>query len=109
MEDIVEGEKYFSYVTMGAMASQISSFAIVYSTVYSGADQGKHQSSASLAFAGNSPAQMASYAENAFIWWRHHESKVRIWSGLAAELLTMLRYAYILWCVYIKAFLHVWM
>ena len=35
---------------MGAMASQITSFTIVYSTVYSGADQRKHQSSASLAF-----------------------------------------------------------
>ena len=31
------------------MASQITSLAIVYSTVYSGADQRKHQSSASLA------------------------------------------------------------
>ena len=32
---------------MGAMASQITSITIVYSTVYSGADQGKHQSFAS--------------------------------------------------------------
>ena len=35
---------------MGAMASQITSLAIVYSTVYSGADQRKHQSSALLVF-----------------------------------------------------------
>ena len=35
---------------MGAMAYQITSLTIVYSTVYSGADQRKHQSSASLAF-----------------------------------------------------------
>ena len=35
---------------MTRMASQITSLAIVYSTVYSGADQSKHQSSASLAF-----------------------------------------------------------
>ena len=35
---------------MGAMSSQITSLTIVYSTVYSGADQSKHQSSASLAF-----------------------------------------------------------
>ena len=35
---------------MGMMASQITSLTIVYSTVYSGADQRKHQSSASLAF-----------------------------------------------------------
>ena len=35
---------------MSAMASQITSLTIVYSTVYSGAYQRKHQSSASLAF-----------------------------------------------------------
>ena len=34
----------------GSMAFQITSLTIVYSTVYSGADQRKHQSSASLAF-----------------------------------------------------------
>ena len=37
-------------VIMGAMASQITNLTIVYSTVYSGSDQRKHQSSASLAF-----------------------------------------------------------
>ena len=35
---------------MSMMASQITSLTIVYSTVYSGADQRKHQSSTSLAF-----------------------------------------------------------
>ena len=35
---------------MGAMAAQITSLTIVYPTVYSGADQRKHQRSASLAF-----------------------------------------------------------
>ena len=35
---------------MGAIASQITSPTIVYLTVYSGADQTKHQSPASLAF-----------------------------------------------------------
>ena len=35
---------------MGAMASQITSLAIVYTTIYSGTDKRKHQSSASLAF-----------------------------------------------------------
>ena len=40
---------YYSDVIMSAMASQIASLDIVYSTVYSGADQRKHQSSASLA------------------------------------------------------------
>ena len=35
---------------MGANASQITSLTVVYSTVYSGTDQRKHKSSASLAF-----------------------------------------------------------
>ena len=35
---------------MGAMASQITSLAVVYSTVYSDPDQRRHRSSASLAF-----------------------------------------------------------
>ena len=39
---------------MGAMASQITSLTIVYSTVYSG-------------------AKRVSNAENVSIWWRHHE------------------------------------
>ena len=41
---------YYSDVIMGAMTSQITSFTIVYSIVYSGADKRKYQSSASLAF-----------------------------------------------------------
>ena len=35
---------------MGAIVSQITSLVTVYSTVYSDADQSKHQSSSSLAF-----------------------------------------------------------
>ena len=35
---------------MGTIASQITSLTMVYTTVYSDADQSKHQSSASLAF-----------------------------------------------------------
>ena len=44
------GETHYNDVIMGATASQTTSFTNVYSTVYSGADQRKHQSSASLAF-----------------------------------------------------------
>ena len=47
---LMESMLHYSDVTMGAMASQITSIAIVYSTVYSGADERKHQSFASLAF-----------------------------------------------------------
>ena len=41
---------HYTDVIMAAIASQITSLTIVYSTVYSDADQRKHQSSASLAF-----------------------------------------------------------
>ena len=41
---------HYNDVTMSARASQITSFMIVYSTIYLGADQRKHQISASLAF-----------------------------------------------------------
>ena len=40
----------YNYVMMSQMASQITSLPIVYLAVYLGADQRKHQSSASLAF-----------------------------------------------------------
>ena len=41
---------HYCDVIMGAVAFQITSLTTVYSTVYSDADQRKHQSSASLAF-----------------------------------------------------------
>ena len=44
------GQIHYNDVIMGAVASQITCLTIVYSTVYSGADQRKHQSSAPLAF-----------------------------------------------------------
>ena len=66
-------------VIMTTMAPQITSLTVVYSIVYSGADQRKQQSSASLAFlcgeftgTGEFPTQRASNAENFFIWWRPH-------------------------------------
>ena len=42
--------RHYTYVIMSGMASQITSLTTVYSTVYSDANQRKHQSSASLAF-----------------------------------------------------------
>ena len=41
---------HYTDVIMTTIASQITSLTVVYSTVYSDADQSKHQSSASLAF-----------------------------------------------------------
>ena len=43
-------QNHYSDVIMTTMASQITSHTIVYSTVYSGTDQRKHQGSTSLAF-----------------------------------------------------------
>ena len=65
---------------MGTIASQITSLTIVYSIVYSDADQRKKTSKLRVTdlCVGNSPvtgefpAQMASNAENVSIWWRHH-------------------------------------
>ena len=77
---------HYDDIIMGTIASQITSLTIVYSTVYSGADQSKYQSSASLAFVwgihrgtGEFPAQMASNAENVSIWWRHHAQNGKGW------------------------------
>ena len=62
---------------MGAIASQITSRTIVYSTVYSDAKKTSKLRVTGL-FVGNYPgtgefpAQMASNAENVSIWWRHH-------------------------------------
>ena len=70
---------HYSDVIISTIASQTSSLTIVYSTVYSSADQSKHQNFASLALVrGNSPmtgefpAQRANNAEYVSIWWRHH-------------------------------------
>ena len=64
---------------MGAMASQITSLTIVYSTVYSGTDERKQSKLRDTGFCeGNSsvtgefPSQRASNAKKVSIWWRHH-------------------------------------
>ena len=64
--DVINPNCHYNDVIMGAIASQITSLTNVYSTVYSGADQRKHQ---------EFPAQMASNAENVSIWWRHHVNR----------------------------------
>ena len=67
---------------MSAMASQITSFTIVYSSVYS---RRRSKITSKLRVTGlcawNSPmtdefpTQRVSNAENVSIWWRHHEKK----------------------------------
>ena len=78
--------EHYSDVIMRTLAYQIISLTIVYSTVYSDADQNKHQSSASLALqeTGEFPAQMASNADNVSIWWRHHG--LPSWHGTAPQI-----------------------
>ena len=88
---------YYSDVIMGAMALQITSLTIVHLSVYSGADQRKHQSSVTSLCQGNSPVtgelpiEMVSNAKNVPIWWGHNVSKVpqssncHWWWGLVAE------------------------
>ena len=65
---------HYNDVIMGTIASQITSLTIVYSTVYSDADQRKHESSTSLAFVRGIHRSPVNWpvAENVFIWWRHH-------------------------------------
>ena len=71
---------HYDDVIMSEMASQIISPAIVYSTVYSRADQRNIKAPRHWPlwgeFTGEFPAQRASNAENVFIWWRHHVQEV---------------------------------
>ena len=75
---------HYNDVMMGAMASQVTSLTIVYSTIYSGADQKKISKLRVTGLCagkspgpGEFPAQMASNAENVSIWWRHHVHSCR--------------------------------
>ena len=84
---------HYCDVTMGAMASQITSLTIVYPTVHLGANQRKHQRSASLAFVwgihrwpANSPHKwpvtrkcfhLMTSSRLAFHWWSMDSSHKR--------------------------------
>ena len=84
---------HYNDVIMSTMAFQITSLPIVYSTVYSGTDQRKYQSSESLAFVGKSSetgefhAKRASNAENVSIWWRHHGCVIKLRQNREDEML----------------------
>ena len=74
---------HYCEVIMATITSQITSHTIVYSTVHSGADQRKHQSSASLAFVRGIhrwPVNSLhkSNTENVSIWWRHRANRLPI-------------------------------
>ena len=65
---------------MTMMASQITSLMVVYSTVYSHADQRKYQSSASLAFVSGIhrdrwvPCTKGQLRGKCFHWWHYHDT-----------------------------------
>ena len=75
---------HYNDVIMGAMASQITSHASVYSLIRCWSKKTSKLRVTGFC-AGNSPAtgdfpaQRASNAENVSIWWRHHGSHVYCW------------------------------
>ena len=76
---------HYTDVTMGAIASQITTLTIVYSTfiqtpIKENIKAPRHWPLC-REFTGGRwiPAQMASNAENVSIWWRHHENFGLIW------------------------------
>ena len=66
---------------MSAMAFQITSLTIVYSTVYSGADKKNIKAPRHWSLwgevTGEFTTQRASNTANIFIWWRHHDYACR--------------------------------
>ena len=91
---------HYNDIIMSAMASEITSLTIVYSTVYSGTDKKTIKTPRHWAlcvcvcvgggggggggeFTGDRwiPRKMASNAEHFSIWWRHHDDQ-----GIACEI-----------------------
>ena len=78
--ELVKLVKHYIDVIMTTVASQITSLKVVYSTVYSDADQRKRQTPrhwplcGEFTGTGEFPTQRASNAENGSIRWRHLEA-----------------------------------
>ena len=79
------GTNHYGDVLMGRMASQITSLTIVYSIVYSGADQGKTSKlrvtgpwTWNSPVTGEFPAQRVSKAVNVSISWRHSNQNTKL-------------------------------
>ena len=81
LETISNTAYHYIDVITTTIASQITSLTVVYSTVYSDADQSKHQSSASLALVWRIhrdrwiPRTKGQLRGNVSIWWRHHVTR----------------------------------
>ena len=80
----VESRGHYCDVIMGTIASQINSPTIVYSTVHSGADQRKHQRSASLAFVRGIHRWPVNFSHKWSVtrkmfpfWWHDHVNSLR--------------------------------
>ena len=95
---------HYSDAIIGAMASQITSLAIVYSTVYF-RRRSKKTSKLRVTglFVGNSPVtgelptQRASNAENVSIWWRNYVNRHH-WSSIFPK--SLLRFSGVRICCY---------
>ena len=96
----MERDNHDSEVIMRAMAFQITGISIVYSAVFSSADQRKQQRSASLAFAREStgdrwiPPTKGQYRGFFPIWLRHHDDTIDmvLWQICHTEV-----YEFLLW------------
>ena len=79
IEWILTGRYHFNDVIMTTVASQITSLTVVYSIVYSSADQKTIKVPrywplcGEFIGTGEFPSQRASNAENGPIWWRHQD------------------------------------
>ena len=75
---IIVDRTHYNDVTMGAMASQITSFTIVYKRLFRRISKKTSKLRVTslcewnFPVTGEFPAQRASNAENVSIWWRHH-------------------------------------
>ena len=93
---------HYNDVTMGSMASQITSLTIVYSAVYkktsklcvTGLCDGNSPESDEF------PVQMASNAENVSIWWRHHGYGAM--TSMSASIWWIIFPHFIVWLVIVK-------
>ena len=74
---------HYNDVIMSAMASQITSLTVVYSTVYS---RRRSKKTSKLRVTGEFPAQRASNVENVSIWWRHHVKTDNIYLAIAGKI-----------------------
>ena len=76
---------HYNDVIMGPIASQITSLTIVLNRLFRRRSKKTSKLRVTGLCAGNSPGtgefptQMASYAENVSIWWRHHAWTVICW------------------------------